>query len=101
MLHLPERIKRLEEIAENLSWVWSPEARGLFKRLDYPAWGSSGHNPVLMLKMIPQEKLNELIGDVPTAGAILDRFLQHAEVISITGKRYRLKDKALEKTQKS
>ena len=30
-----------------------------------------------------------MIGDVPTVTAILDRFLHHAEVITITGKNYR------------
>ncbi len=32
----------------------------------------------------------KLIGDVPAATAILDRFLQHAQILSITGKSYRL-----------
>ncbi|HEY3246014.1 MAG TPA: ATP-binding protein [Phycisphaerae bacterium] len=32
-----------------------------------------------------------LIGDVPAATAILDRFLHNAEVIAITGKSYRLR----------
>ena len=34
------------------------------------------------------------IGDVPSATAILDRFLHHAEIITITGRSYRLKDRA-------
>jgi hypothetical protein len=29
---------------------------------------------------------------VPTAGAIIDRFLHHAQVIAITGKSYRIKE---------
>ena len=33
-------------------------------------------------------------GDVPSATAILDRFLHHAEVITITARSYRLKDRA-------
>ena len=36
----------------------------------------------------------KLIGDVPAATAILDRFLHHADIIEITGRSYRLKDKA-------
>ena len=36
----------------------------------------------------------KLIGDVPTATAILERLLQHAEVIAITGRSCRLKDLA-------
>ncbi|MFZ4764786.1 MAG: ATP-binding protein [Roseimicrobium sp.] len=33
-----------------------------------------------------------LLSDVPTAGAILDRFLHHAITIPITGRSYRIKD---------
>jgi len=39
----------------------------------------------------PLEDWAKLIGDVPAATAILDRFLQHATIISITGKSYRLR----------
>lgn len=42
----------------------------------------------------PIEEWGKLIGDVPAAGAILDRFLHHAEIINIKGKSYRLKDKS-------
>ncbi len=41
----------------------------------------------------PLEDWGKLIGDVPTATAILDRFLSRAEVIKITGRSYRLKDR--------
>jgi hypothetical protein len=37
----------------------------------------------------------QLVGDVPSATAILDRFLHHAEVIAITGKSYRLRNQAV------
>jgi len=42
----------------------------------------------------PLEDWGKLIGDVPTSTAILDRFLSRAEIIQITGKSYRLKDRA-------
>jgi DNA replication protein DnaC len=35
-----------------------------------------------------------LVADVPAATAILDRFLQHAQLITITGRSYRLKNQA-------
>lgn len=44
----------------------------------------------LMTSNRPIEDWGKLIGDVPTAGAILDRFLQHAEIIPFKGKSYRL-----------
>jgi DNA replication protein DnaC len=40
----------------------------------------------------PLEDWGKLIGDVPSATAILDRFLHHAEVVSITGRSYRLRN---------
>ena len=42
----------------------------------------------------PLEDWGKLIGDVPSATAILDRFLHHAEIIAISGKSYRLRNQA-------
>jgi hypothetical protein len=36
----------------------------------------------------------KLIGDVPAVTAILDRFLHHADIFSIKGKSYRLRNRA-------
>jgi DNA replication protein DnaC len=47
----------------------------------------------LMTSNRPLEDWGKLVGDVPAATAILDRFLHHAEIITITGRSYRLKDK--------
>jgi DNA replication protein DnaC len=43
----------------------------------------------------PLEDWGKLVGDVPSATAILDRFLHHAEVIAITGRSYRLRNQAV------
>lgn len=48
----------------------------------------------LMTSNRPLEEWGKLIGDVPAATAILDRFLHHAEIITLTGRSYRLKDRA-------
>jgi len=48
----------------------------------------------------PLEDWGKLLGDVPSATAILDRFLHHAEIITITGRSYRLKDRAGESDTK-
>jgi starch phosphorylase len=53
----PERIDRLEELANNLWWSWRPQARELFRILDYPLWRLSGHNPVKQLREIGIDKL--------------------------------------------
>ncbi|MFL5514390.1 MAG: IS21-like element helper ATPase IstB [Gemmatimonadales bacterium] len=40
----------------------------------------------------PLEDWGKLLGDVPSATAILDRFLHHVEIVRITGKSYRLRN---------
>ena len=49
----------------------------------------------IMTSNRPIEEWGRLLGDVPSASAILDRFLHHAQVIAITGRSYRLKDQPL------
>jgi DNA replication protein DnaC len=46
----------------------------------------------MMTSNRPLEDWGKLIGDVPSATAILDRFLHHATIIAITGKSYRLRN---------
>ena len=53
----------------------------------------------MMTSNRPLEDWGKLIGDVPSATAILDRFLHHVEVLTITGRSYRLKGRAAEKTR--
>lgn len=48
----------------------------------------------MMTSNRPLADWGKLLGDVPSATAILDRFLHHAEVITITGKSYRLKNRS-------
>jgi len=48
----------------------------------------------MMTSNRPLEDWGKLIGDVPSATAILDRFLHHAEVVSIAGRSYRLRNQA-------
>jgi DNA replication protein DnaC len=47
----------------------------------------------MMTSNRPLEDWGKLVGDVPSASAILDRFLHHAEVININGKSYRLRNR--------
>jgi DNA replication protein DnaC len=48
----------------------------------------------IMTSNRPLEDWGKLIGDVPSATAILDRFLHHATIISITGRSYRLRNQS-------
>jgi len=61
--NIPARLKTLEELAHNLWISWNYEAIMLFMRLDYDVWLSSRQNPVRMLGMVPQEKLEQAARD--------------------------------------
>ena len=50
-------------------------------------------NSTLMTSNRPLEDWGKLLGDVPSATAILDRFLHHSEIIQITGRSYRLENR--------
>jgi glycogen phosphorylase len=60
---LPDRIARLPELALDLWWSWHPEGRSVFRRLDYPLWRATAHNPVRMLAVIAPEKLQAAAAD--------------------------------------
>jgi DNA replication protein DnaC len=55
----------------------------------------------MMTSNRPLEDWGKLIGDVPSATAILDRFLHHAEIIAITGKSYRLRNQKMPDDQEA
>ncbi len=42
----------------------------------------------------PTQDWGIFLGDVPAATAILDRFLAHATIVQVTGKSYRLRQRA-------
>jgi DNA replication protein DnaC len=52
----------------------------------------------MMTSNRPLEDWGKLIGDVPSATAILDRFLHHATIIAIAGKSYRLRNQDAQPT---
>ncbi|MBI4329670.1 MAG: alpha-glucan family phosphorylase [Chloroflexi bacterium] len=54
---IPERIGRLDELANNLWWSWHHDARNLFATLDYPLWRASSQNPVKQLREMTPDKL--------------------------------------------
>jgi len=60
---LPDRIHRLGELARDLWWSWNPEARNVFRRLDYPLWRLTAHNPVRMLNLVAPETVQRAITD--------------------------------------
>ncbi|QGP93898.1 Glycogen phosphorylase [Neomoorella glycerini] len=62
-LSLPEKLRPLLELALNLYWRREQETAYLFRRLDPGLWEEAGHNPVLFLHLLPQERLQAYAGD--------------------------------------
>ena len=60
---IPDRIRRLADLADNLWWSWHPPARNLFKAVSYPLWKSTRHNPVRMLQLVNPQRLEILAHD--------------------------------------
>ena len=56
---IPDRLRRLPELASDLWWTWNPQARDVFRRLDYPLWRPTAHKAVLMLRLMSQEMINQ------------------------------------------
>src|SRR5256885_10293035 len=80
MVHLPDRINRLEELANDLWWSWTPDARNLFRQLDYPLWRSTAHNPVRMLNVVPPESLQRVASN-PEWLATYDRVMARLDEV--------------------
>jgi glycogen phosphorylase len=60
---LPDRLRRLPELASDLWWTWNSKPREVFRKLDYPLWRQTAHNPVLMLRLISPDLLAYAAGD--------------------------------------
>ena len=61
--HIPAELACLSEMARNIWWSWTPEAREMFKSLNPTLWKECGLNPVLMLERLSYETLVELSKD--------------------------------------
>jgi glycogen phosphorylase len=60
---LPKRIEGLHALASNLWWSWNPGAREVFRRLDYPLWRRTHHNPLQMLNLLSADRFVEISQD--------------------------------------
>jgi len=60
---VPERIARLDELADDLYYSWLGEMRQLYASLDRDLWNQCGHNPKLLLRRISQDRLDQAARD--------------------------------------
>jgi glycogen phosphorylase len=79
-IELPTEVSRLYDLAYNLWWTWTPEARRLFASIDPAAW-SHYRNPVQMLINVEPERWRVLVESEPFMDAFgqvmgdFDRYL--------------------------
>ncbi len=71
---LPEALKPLLKIAQNLRWSWDHGAIDLFRRFDRNLWEAAGRNPVMLLGIIDQSLLEAAARD--------ESFLSHMNGVS-------------------
>ncbi len=60
---IPERLARLEELANDLLYSWDRQVRRLFYRLDRGLWETCRHNPKVFLRRVSQQRLEEAAND--------------------------------------
>ena len=60
---LPQNFNRLPELAQNLWWSWTLEARQLFELIDPTLWSLTHHNPVKLLSDVTPDRLTRLAED--------------------------------------
>ena len=61
--NLPENLKKLQELAYNLWWVWNSDAKNVFRSVDREAWHRAQSNPIMLLNYISYERMTELCND--------------------------------------
>jgi starch phosphorylase len=60
---IPERLARLEELANNLWYSWHRGTRSLFLRLNPAVWEAVGYSPKAFLKSVHERQLLEASED--------------------------------------
>jgi starch phosphorylase len=61
--HIPRRLSRLAELADNLAYSWDRPTRTLFARLHPGLWDAVNHNPKAFLKRVDEDRLTEAAED--------------------------------------
>lgn len=68
---LPPPLEPLRELATNLRWAWDHDTIDLFRRFGDDVWEDSGRNPVVLLNIVEQHRLDWAANDA--------EFLAHLE----------------------
>ncbi len=77
---IPESITKLNELAYNFWWSWNSDAKDLFAEIDNEKWVDTNNNPVLLIKQLSQERLQQISEDeafTTRLNHVYDRFKKY------------------------
>ncbi|MBQ1818915.1 MAG: alpha-glucan family phosphorylase, partial [Bacteroidales bacterium] len=81
--HLPEQLRLLEKLSENLWWSWTFEARELFEEIAGPSlWKACEENPVHMLQLLPLERMENFAHNeeyISKLKSVYERFVAYMQ----------------------
>ncbi len=61
--YVPERLSRLNELANDLLYSWDRQVRGLYYQLDSTLWEQCRHSPKVFMRRVSQERLEQVAED--------------------------------------
>ncbi len=85
---LPVALQDLATLAFNYWWTWSGEQLRLFSAIDHRLWEECHHNPVLFLRRVSRERLDEVATDpdyLQMVQRLMVRFRQYMQAPPRTG----------------
>ncbi|TCK18640.1 starch phosphorylase [Thiogranum longum] len=86
---LPERLERLQELANDLYYSWNRGVRRLFRHLDEQTWINSNSNPKVFLRRVGQKKLEQaardpiFLGDFRSILSEYDTYIQERPLTEV------------------
>ncbi|MDA3846899.1 MAG: alpha-glucan family phosphorylase [Vallitaleaceae bacterium] len=77
---VPAGLEKLQEISQNIWFVWNDEAQDLFNDIDCEIWENSNQNPVLFLELLNYERMEEIVKDTA--------FMQKIDTVHTSFRKY-------------
>lgn len=81
--HIPEELKKLEELSRNMWWSWNESAQALFRSMDAELFDAVDQNPVELLGRLSYDRLNSLSTDktfLKQMNEVYDSFKEYMNV---------------------
>lgn len=82
-LGVPQKLEKLEELANNLWWVWNHDAKMLFKEINPKIWSETANSPLATFEKISYERFQELENDenyIKKLDTVYKDFRQYVDV---------------------